>query len=385
MIAGACQADVATLVVSAKSGEFEAGFNSNGQTQEHAQLAKALGVQHVIVAITKMDTVKWKEDRYKQIKQDIGQFLEKSCGFKSVEFVPINSYDGQNVSTPVQPQVCNWYKGPCLFDFFDNIPILQRSQDGPIRMPVLDVIKDQGVIYVTGKIESGTIKDNMYLLVSPHRNRTIQVKAIYNGRLKEKEVDDNKEQKEQQVMYASTGENVKLRIIGMDEKELDKGYVLCQLDDPCIVTKEFMAKLTLLELPDHKRIMSQGYKCMLHMHTQLQEVQISEVKSVYDHTSKKEVVQSFLKSLDQGCVIISSEKYLCLEKFEKIPQLGRFTLRDENKTIGFGEVLKYKPITASAPTGNQIVLPTQIQIAPSKDQKATTAAEEQKVDGQKKN
>lgn len=53
----------------------------------------------------------------------------------------------------------------------------------------------------------------------------------------------------------------------MDEKELQKGYVLCQLDDPCVVTKEFLAKLTLLDLPEHKRIMSQGYKCMLHMHT----------------------------------------------------------------------------------------------------------------------
>lgn len=57
-------------------------------------------------------------------------------------------------------------------------------------------------------------------------------------------------------MYASTGENIKIKISGMDEKELDKGYVLCQLDDSCIVTKEFLARVTLLDLPDHKKIMS---------------------------------------------------------------------------------------------------------------------------------
>lgn len=34
---------------------------------------------------------------------------------------------------------------------------------------------------------------------------------------------------------------------------------------------------------------------------------------------------------------------LPLEKFENIPQLGRFTLRDEGKTIAVGRVLKYKP------------------------------------------
>lgn len=34
---------------------------------------------------------------------------------------------------------------------------------------------------------------------------------------------------------------------------------------------------------------------------------------------------------------------LALEKFDVIPQCGRFTLRDEGKTICVGRVLKYKP------------------------------------------
>jgi len=43
MIMGACQADVACIILSSKLGEFEAGFDG-GQTQEHAQLIKAIGV-----------------------------------------------------------------------------------------------------------------------------------------------------------------------------------------------------------------------------------------------------------------------------------------------------------------------------------------------------
>ena len=35
---------------------------------------------------------------------------------------------------------------------------------------------------------------------------------------------------------------------------------------------------------------------------------------------------------------------LCLEKFEKFDHLGRFTLRDEERTIGFGKVMKIKPM-----------------------------------------
>jgi peptide chain release factor subunit 3 len=36
---------------------------------------------------------------------------------------------------------------------------------------------------------------------------------------------------------------------------------------------------------------------------------------------------------------------MAIEKFETIPQMGRFTLRDEGKTICIGKVLKYKPYT----------------------------------------
>ena len=43
MIAGAAQADVGILVISARKGEFETGFEKGGQTREHALLAKTLG------------------------------------------------------------------------------------------------------------------------------------------------------------------------------------------------------------------------------------------------------------------------------------------------------------------------------------------------------
>ena len=36
MIQGAAMADIAALVISARKGEFEAGFKEDGQTREHA-------------------------------------------------------------------------------------------------------------------------------------------------------------------------------------------------------------------------------------------------------------------------------------------------------------------------------------------------------------
>ena len=59
MIMGAALADFGGLVISARKGEFEAGFDKDGQTREHAQLAKSLGVQKLIIIVNKMDDAKW--------------------------------------------------------------------------------------------------------------------------------------------------------------------------------------------------------------------------------------------------------------------------------------------------------------------------------------
>jgi peptide chain release factor subunit 3 len=67
MISGAAQADVGVLVISARKGEYETGFDKGGQTREHAVLAKMQGINKLVIAINKMDdpTVEWSKDRYR--------------------------------------------------------------------------------------------------------------------------------------------------------------------------------------------------------------------------------------------------------------------------------------------------------------------------------
>ena len=79
MIMGASNADVAALVVSARINEFESGFEKGGQTQEHAMLARSLGVSKLVVIVNKMDddSVDWSEKRYLEIKKSLIPFLTK--------------------------------------------------------------------------------------------------------------------------------------------------------------------------------------------------------------------------------------------------------------------------------------------------------------------
>ncbi len=62
-----------------------------------------------------------------------------------------------------------------------------------------------------------------------------------------------------------------------------------------------------------------------------------------------------VKFVKSGSVVIARvtvEKPICVEQFDVVPQLGRFTLRDEGRTIAIGKVIKL-PKTLKA--GDEVV------------------------------
>ena len=160
MIAGAAQADAGVLVISARKGEFESGFDRSGQTREHVLLAKTLGVKRLIVVVNKMDeeTVNWSQERYDSIVTRLSPYL-KSVGYnvqRDVTFLPISGLKGYNLKDHAPEGVCPWYTGPSLFEILDAIEIGGRDANGPLRLPVLDKFSDRGCM-ITGKVESGRL------------------------------------------------------------------------------------------------------------------------------------------------------------------------------------------------------------------------------------
>lgn len=341
MIGGAALADVGVLVISARKAEFEAGFERGGQTREHAQLAKTLGVTKVIVAVNKMDEPsivgpngEWSHDRYKEIQDKLSPFL-KNCGYnpkKDVQFLPISGLYGDNIKKSVDTtKIAPWYKdaktgkpGPTLFEVLDSTEIPPRDALAPFRMAVIDKFKDLGTV-VMGKSEAGCVQKGDTLLVMPNRTK-VHVSAIYCD--------------ETEVNAARGGENLRLRLTGIDEDDVQAGFVVCDPQIKVPVVSYFEAQLQILELLEHKSIFTPGYKCILHIHAAVEECEITQLKAKLDMKSKQKLTAKYVKS---GAVVICTlavEKPICVELFKDVPQLGRFTLRDEGRTIAIGKITK---------------------------------------------
>lgn len=327
MISGASQADVGVLVISARKGEFETGYERGGQTREHVMLAKTLGVSKLLLVVNKMDdpTVNWSKERYDEIESKMIPFL-KSSGYnvkKDVQFLPISGLMGTNMKTRVEKSVCPWWNGPCLFEALDAIEVPQRDPKGPFRMPIIDKFKDMGTV-VMGKVESGSVREGDSLMVMPNKAH-VKVVAIY--------CDEDKARR------AGPGENLRVRLSGIEEEDVLSGFVLSSIAHPISSVTEFVAQLQILELLDNA-IFTAGYKAVLHIHSVVEECEIVELLQQIDQKTKKPMKKKVL-FVKNGAVIvcrIQVNNLICIEKFSDLPQLGRFTLRTEGKTVAVGKV-----------------------------------------------
>jgi len=217
MIQGASQADIGVLIISARKGEFETGFERGGQTREHAQLARTLGVEKLIIAINKMDdhSVKWAEERFEEIKTKLATFI-KPPQFKDVSFLPMSGLTGDNIKD--RNKTPSWYTGPTLFEILNKVKIPERDATKAFRIPMLDGFKDMGAVMAVGKVEQGTVKPGMKCLVSPIGQKCTIVSVC---------IDD------EEVRYASCGENISLKMHGVSEDELKKALCFAQKWTQC--------------------------------------------------------------------------------------------------------------------------------------------------------
>ena len=144
--------------------------------------------------------------------------------------------------------------GPSLLEYLDNMPPPNRKLNGPVMMPISEKYNDMGTV-VVGKLESGRVCKGDTLRMMPN-HVTAEVIALYN-------------EMEEEITAAFAGDNVRLRLRGVDDKDISPGFVITSMHKSVHAVRHFVAQLAILE---HKNIICAGYSAVMHVHTLSEEV-----------------------------------------------------------------------------------------------------------------
>jgi elongation factor 1-alpha len=326
MITGTSQADCAILVCPAAAGEFEAGISKDGQTKEHALLAKTLGVNQMIVCVNKMDekTVNWSEDRFKEISTEVQSFLKK-IGYDptKVPIVPISGWLGDNMISPSDNM--KWYKGDTLLDTLDKITPPKRPTSKPLRVPLQDVYKIGGIGTVpVGRVETGVMKPNDVVVFAPTTLKPTEVKSI--------------EMHHESLPQAEPGDNIGFNVKNIAVNQLRRGFVCGhEKDTPPFQCENFKAQVIILNHPGQ---ITEGYCPVMDCHTAHIACKFKKLELKLDKRTGKEVEKDpkSVKKDDACIVVIEPTKPMCVEEYQKFPPLGRFAVRDMRQTVAVGVI-----------------------------------------------
>ena len=173
MVTGASTANLAIVLVDARNGVIE-------QTCRHSFITSLLRIEHVVVAVNKMDLVDWSEDRFNQVVADYKHFASR-LQIPEITFIPLSALHGDNV---VDPSVqMPWYRGNTLLQHLETVYIGSDANHVDPRFPVQVVIRPHADAWhdfrgYAGRVASGVFKpgDEVVALPSGFSSR---IKAIY--------------------------------------------------------------------------------------------------------------------------------------------------------------------------------------------------------------
>ncbi|KAL4790782.1 P-loop containing nucleoside triphosphate hydrolase protein [Aspergillus venezuelensis] len=229
MIAGASQADFAVLVIDSSIGNYESGLK--GQTKEHALLVRSMGVQRIIVAVNKMDTVQWDKERFEEIEQQVSAFLT-TAGFqiKNISFVPCSGVSGDNITKRSEDANVSWYNGRTLVEELEATEPYTHALDKPLRMTIGDVFRGsiQNPLSISGRLDAGSLQIGDQILTMPS-GETAAIRSL--------EVDGEPND------WAVAGQNVVLNLANIDPIHLRSGDVVCHASAPIPNITSFTTKV----------------------------------------------------------------------------------------------------------------------------------------------
>ncbi|MFJ9726641.1 sulfate adenylyltransferase subunit 1 [Streptomyces sp. NPDC101209] len=157
MVTGASTAELAIILVDARHGVVE-------QTRRHAAVAGLLRVPHVVLAVNKMDLVGYEQDGFERIVEDFAGHAAEA-GLPGFTPIPVSALAGDNVVD--RSAHMDWYEGPALLEFLENVPVGAEAADAPARFPVQYVIRHGEQRHYAGQLVSGSLRVGDRVTVHP--------------------------------------------------------------------------------------------------------------------------------------------------------------------------------------------------------------------------
>jgi sulfate adenylyltransferase subunit 1 len=317
MVTGASTANLAIILIDARKGVIE-------QTKRHSFVANLLRIQHLVVAVNKMDLVGYAEEVFNQICQDFREFASRLDNIVEITFIPISALNGDNVvdkSTHMP-----WYQGPTLLYHLENVYVGGEENHVEARFPVQWVIRPMSDDWhdfrgYAGRVAGGVFKPGDTVTVLPS-GFTSRIKAIHGpaGELDE----------------AFAPNSVCLTLT--DEIDISRGDMLVKANNPPQVGQDIEAMVCWFS----PRPMPPRAKFILRHTTQETKAVVQEVKYHVDINSlhKVEGVDGFAMN-DIGRLSLRTAVPLLYDSYRRNRQTGSFILIDPgtNETVAAGMIV----------------------------------------------
>ncbi len=319
MATGASTANLAIILIDARNGVLQ-------QSRRHAFIASLLGIQHIVVAVNKMDLVDYREDVFNAICAEFRDYASR-LQTPDLHFIPISALTGDNVVT--KSSRMPWFDGSSLLGYLETVHVASDRNMTEFRFPVQYVIRpDLDFRGYAGQIASGVISPGAPVMVLPS-GRTSRVKSIvtYDGFLKE----------------AFPPMSVTLCL--EDELDISRGDMLVPPSHLPHVTRRIDARLVWMQ----ETRLETGRTYLLKHTTQTVPAAVEAVRyHININTLEKEPAHD-LGLNDIGAVVIETQRPIYCDPYRRNRNTGSFILVDpmSNATVAAGMITGREPGKAS--------------------------------------
>jgi len=308
MVTAASSVDLAVILIDARKTVLT-------QTRRHTYIVSLLGIQNVVLAVNKMDTVGFAEETFESIVADYRTFAEQ-IGLRQFTAIPISALKGDNVTAC--SSLTPWYNGPTLLEYLESVEIVQERQILPFRMPVQWVNRpNQDFRGFAGMIVSGDISKGDRVIATPS-GKLSQVKRIVT--------------QDGDLDKAVAGQSVTLML--EHEIDISRGDILVSAYSPMSMADHFQVTIIWMNeepmLPGRPYLMKTGSRTV--------GATITALKYKVNVNTLEHLAAKTIELNEIGICNIGLEQRIPFEPYTENRETGGFILIDRmtNDTVGAG-------------------------------------------------